>query len=257
MVAANEETLSVDVGIADEPAVKRSFEDRERLILDHLPQVKLIAKNIRERLPVSVNLEDLISAGVIGLIAAVDRFDPSRNVKLKTYAEYKIRGAILDSLRSLDWAPRGHRKHAKTIERAIADLETKLGREPSEEEIAAFLNLPLAQYHEWLSELPGLSLGSLEDTDGREDGHNRLSYVADHEDRLPSRILERAELEQALARSIDRMPKVERTVLNLYYYEQMTLREIAGVLQLHDSRISQLKTQAVLRLRAHLQRYLG
>src|SRR6202789_3861471 len=137
-------------------------EGRERLILEHLPQVRLIARRIHERLPESVNLEDLISTGTIGLIAAIDRFDPRHNVKLKTYAEYKIRGAILDSLRGLDWAPRQQRKRSKQIEVAISAAEQRLHRGPTEEEIASELKLLVEEYHEWLIEVRGLNLGSLE-----------------------------------------------------------------------------------------------
>ena len=124
--------------------------ERERLILEHLPQVRLIARRIHERLPDSVSLDDLISAGVIGLIAAVDRYDPAQNVQLKTYAEHKIRGAILDSLRELDWAPKKKRRRAKQIEATIAMLEQRLGRTPAEEEIAAALKVSLEQYQQWL-----------------------------------------------------------------------------------------------------------
>src|SRR5947208_927072 len=141
-------------------------EERERLILEHLPQVRLIARRIHERLPDSVNLDDLISTGTLGLIAAIDRFDPKHNVKLKTYAEYKIRGAILDSLRGLDWAPRQQRKRSKQIEAAIASAEQRLHRAPSEEEIAAELGLTIEAYHEWLVETHGLNLGSLENAPG-------------------------------------------------------------------------------------------
>src|SRR5712691_8533096 len=137
-------------------------EERERLILEHLPQVRLIARRIHERLPESVNLEDLISTGTLGLIAAIDRFDPGQNVKLKTYAEYKIRGAILDSLRGLDWAPRQKRKMAKQIESAISAAEQRFHRAPTEEEIAQQLKLTLEQYHEWLVEIRGLNIASLE-----------------------------------------------------------------------------------------------
>src|SRR5690242_21617503 len=136
--------------------------ERERLILEHLPQVRLIARRIQERLPENVSLEDLVSTGVIGLISAIDHFDPAHNVKLKTYAEYKIRGAILDSLRGLDWAPRQRRRQAKLIESAIASLEQRYQRTPTEEEIAAHLGLSVAEYQNWLSEVRGLTLGSLE-----------------------------------------------------------------------------------------------
>src|SRR5690348_3886060 len=122
--------------------------ERERLILEHMPQVRLIARRIQERLPESIALDDLVSTGVIGLIAAIDNYDPSQNVKLKTYAEYKIRGAILDSLRGLDWAPRQKRKRSKQIEAAIALAEQRLHRAPSEDEIAKELGLNLAEYHE-------------------------------------------------------------------------------------------------------------
>src|SRR5437763_15132313 len=125
-------------------------QERERLILEHLPQVRLIARRIHERLPESVSLEDLVSTGTIGLIAAIDRFDPAHNVKLKTYAEYKIRGAILDSLRGLDWAPRQQRKRAKQIESAISVIEQRLHGSPSEEQIATQLNLSVDEYRGWL-----------------------------------------------------------------------------------------------------------
>src|ERR1035437_9467093 len=130
--------------------------ERERLILEHLPQVRLIARRIRDRLPESVSLEDLVSAGIVGLIAAVDQYDSAHNVKLKTYAEHKIRGAILDSLRGLDWAPRQQRKKAKQIESAISKIEQRVHCTPTEEQIAQELGLELEQYHEWLVEIRGV-----------------------------------------------------------------------------------------------------
>jgi RNA polymerase sigma factor FliA len=228
-----------------------SESERERLILEHLPQVRLIARRIQERLPESVSLEDLVSTGVIGLIAAIDNFDPGHNVKLKTYAEYKIRGAILDSLRGLDWAPRQKRRKAKQIEAAHAEAEQRLQRLPSEEEIAQGLGISLEDYHQWLVEIRGLNIASLEYAGG-EDGGDLLHYVADQQTDLPSTILQRAELERLLAECIERIPAIERTVLSLYYQEELTLREIAEVVNLHESRISQLKSQAILRLRSHL-----
>jgi RNA polymerase sigma factor for flagellar operon FliA len=229
-------------------------EERERLILEHLPQVKLIARRIHERLPESVNLDDLISTGTIGLIAAIDRFDPARDVKLKTYAEYKIRGAILDSLRGLDWAPRQQRKRAKLIESAIASVEQRLHRSPSEEEIATELGLSIDEYHEWLVEIRGVNLGSLEFASPEEEGHDLLRYISDDEQNWPSRLLEKAELQKLLAEAIEKMPNTERIVLSLYYQEELTLREIAKVVKLHESRISQLKSQAILRLRSYIEK---
>jgi RNA polymerase sigma factor for flagellar operon FliA len=229
-------------------------EERERLILEHLPQVRLIARRIHERLPESVNLDDLISTGVVGLISAIDKFDPAHNVKLKTYAEYKIRGAILDSLRGLDWAPRQQRRRSKQIEQAIAVLEQKLKRSPTEDEIAADMGLSLNEYHDWLVEIRGLNVGSLESHPPEEEGRDLLRFVADKEEDWPSEVFERSELRKLLAQAVSRMPYIERTVLGLYYQEELTLREIAGIIHLHESRVSQLKTQAILRLRAFMQK---
>lgn len=229
-------------------------DERERLILEHLPQVRLIARRIHEKLPETVSLEDLISSGIVGLIAAIDNFDPSLNVKLKTYAEYKIRGAILDTLRGLDWAPRQKRRKAKQIEAAIAQTEQRLHRMPDEEEIAAELKLSLDEYHQWLVEIRGVNLGRLEHSSRDEEGRDLLKYLSDDEEGWPSRLLERSELEKLLAEAIEKMPCIERTVLSLYYYEELTLREIAKVVNLHESRISQLKSQAILRLRAYIEK---
>jgi RNA polymerase sigma factor for flagellar operon FliA len=228
-----------------------SEDQREKLILEHLPQVRLIARRIQERLPENISLEDLVSTGVIGLISAIDNFDPGHNVKLKTYAEYKIRGAILDSLRGLDWAPRQKRRKAKQIEAAIASAEQKLKRSPVEEEIAGELGIALEEYHQWLVEIRGLNIASLEYAAG-EQGRDLLHYLPDETENLPSTLLEKSELERLLAEGIDRIPSIERTVLSLYYHEELTLREIAQVVNLHESRISQLKSQAILRLRSHL-----
>ncbi|MBI1790223.1 MAG: FliA/WhiG family RNA polymerase sigma factor [Acidobacteria bacterium] len=235
-------------------AAETATDERERLILENLPQVKLIARRIHERLPESVNLEDLISTGIIGLITAIDHFDPGHNVKLKTYAEYKIRGAILDSLRDLDWAPRQKRKKAKQIESAISVVEQRVQRIPTEEDIAQELKLSLEEYHQWLVEIRGVNIGSIEHASADDEGRDLLEYVADREEDWPSQILERGELERLLTSAIEKMPHIERTVLGLYYHEELTLREIAEVMGFHESRVSQLKSQAVLRLRSYMER---
>jgi RNA polymerase sigma factor FliA len=228
-----------------------SDDEREQLILEHLPQVRLIARRIQERLPENISLDDLVSTGVIGLIAAIDNFDPSHKVKLKTYAEYKIRGAILDSLRGLDWAPRQRRRQAKRIEAAISAAEQRLKRAPTEEEIAEELEISLEEYHTWLVDIRGLNIASLEYTSG-EQGNDLLQYLSDEGNNLPSTLLEKSELVRLLAQGIDAIPPMERTVLGLYYHEELTIREIAQVVNLHESRISQLKSQAILRLRNHM-----
>ncbi len=229
--------------------------ERERLILLHLPQVRLIARSIHERLPPdSVSLEDLVSSGTLGLIAAIDRFDPSQNVKLKTYAERKIRGAILDSLRELDWAPRTQRHKSKKIQGAIAAVEQRVQRAPAEEEIAAELDLTLEEYRGWLLDLRGLHLATQRTARGSEPGQDPLRTVAADQDETPSRILERAELKRLVSTGVQRMPRIERTVLTLYYFQERSMREIAETLELHESRVSQLKCQAIPRLRSYIEK---
>jgi len=227
--------------------------EREQLILEHMEQVQLIARRLCDRLPQSVNLEDLVSAGILGLISAIDHYDAAQHVKLRTYAEYKIKGAMLDSLRGLDWAPRQHRRRAREIEAAIATLEQELQRAPFEEEIALYLGLSILEYQVWLSEAWGLTVGSL-DSPRRADGDERnfSLELADAGTQSPSQIAEKAELESLLSGAIQRIPDLQRTVLSLYYYEELTLRQISQITGLHESRISQLKAQGIAQLRSHL-----
>jgi RNA polymerase sigma factor for flagellar operon FliA len=234
----------------DEDAALR----REELVLQHLPQVRLIARRIHDRLPDHVPLDDLISTGIIGLIAAIDNYDPSQKVLLKTYAEHRIHGAIIDSLRETDWVPRETRKKAKTIDAAIHRLQQRLAREPAEEEIAAELSLGLGEYQKWLTDVRSTELERLEYVSSDDQEVSLLKFIPDDGASWPSQTVERSELERILALAIDRMPKNERTVLSLYYYEELSLREISWVMGMHLSRIGQLRVQAVLRLRSHLQR---
>jgi RNA polymerase sigma factor for flagellar operon FliA len=227
--------------------------ERERLILENMPQVKLIARRIHDRLPGSISLDDLVSTGMIGLISAIDRYDPAQGVKLKTYAEYKIRGAILDSLRQMDWAPRQQRKRARLIESAVTQLEQDLRREPTQEEVATSLGIKLDEYQDWVSDTHSLSVGSL-DISWEEPGSELINNISDNEQHWPSRLLEKSELNRLLVLAVERLPQAERTVLSLYYLEELTLREIATVMEVHESRVSQLKSQGVARLRAHLDR---
>ena len=237
---------------AEAPAASAA-DERERLILEHLPQVWIIARRIHSRLPESVTLDDLVSAGTLGLIGAIDHFNAGHNVQLKTYAEYKIRGAILDSLRELDWASRQKRKKAKQIEAAIASAEQRLQRASGEEDIAAELGLTLEQYHEVLVEIQGLDL-AIGWSAGPDDDRDPVQNVPGGEEWSPAQQLERAQLEALLADGIRKIPEAERVVLSLYYMEEMTLREIGRILGLHESRISHLKSQGILRLRTHLRK---
>lgn len=227
-------------------------EQREQLILEHLPNVRWIAMRIHDKIGGAVSLDDLISSGTIGLIHAVDSFDPKYNVKLKTYAEHRIRGAVLDSIRGLDGIPAHKRKRLKEIESAIASVEQRLQRAPSEEEVAEELSIPLDEYQNSLSELRAVTLGSLDEVADGFSESKLLRFAAQDEESQPARILERAELERVLADGISKMPKLERTILTLYFKEQQNLQEIAQILGLHTTRVCQLKSQAVLRLRAYM-----
>ena len=209
-------------------------DQREQLILDHIPRVRNIARGIRQRLPESVSLDDLVSTGVVGLIAAIDRFDEGHNVKLTTYAEYKIRGAILDSLRSLDWAPRQSRRRSKQVKKAIATLEQRFGRSPDEEEIAGELGVTLNEYHGWLVATTGLEMESLETV------QDSAAYTAKHN-----------ELRILLNVAIAKLPDMERLIVSLHCYEQLPSREIAARTGLSESRVSQLKSRAIERLQSH------
>lgn len=227
---------------------------REQLILDHLPQVNWIATRIHEKIPGNTNLEDLISIGIIGLINAIDNFDPNFNVKLKTYAEYKIRGAILDSIRGMDGIAPHKRKRLKLVQTALDTVEQRLQRAPTEEEIAEELGLPIREYQEWLAELRGISIGSLDAPLNEDDSGNLVNYIADKGADSPALMLERSELQKLIQQGIENLPGPERLVLDLYYRQGQNMREIAPILDLHITRISQIKAQAVLRLRNYIER---
>jgi RNA polymerase sigma factor for flagellar operon FliA len=229
----------------------RSKEERDVLILEHLPQVNWIAVRIHEKLPAGIELDDLVSAGVIGLVAAVDNYDASHGASLRTYAEYKIRGAILDSIRGLDGIPAHKRKRVKQVQRAIAKVETDLKRSASEEEIAGELGISVAEFQQWMVELRGVSLGSLNLVEEGEE-FSLLKFISDAGEDSPDRILERTELERLISRGIQKMPERERLVLSLYYKEELNLREIAEIMGLHLTRVAQLRVQAILRLRSFL-----
>ncbi|MDE3197499.1 MAG: FliA/WhiG family RNA polymerase sigma factor [Acidobacteriota bacterium] len=231
-----------------------SAAEREQLIVEHLPQVRLIARKIHERLPATIHVDDLFSAGVIGLINAVDNFDPRQNVRLKTYAEFRIRGAILDSLRDTDWAPRMKRKLARELQAGVAKAEQRLGRTAEEAEIAAELQMPVEEYRERLTEIAGLDIGELEFLRDERESSVLMKYVAAPEEESPAMQLEKAELESLIASCIDSIPKVERTILALYFHEELTLKEIGDAMGMHYSRVSQIKSQAILRLRTAIGR---
>jgi RNA polymerase sigma factor for flagellar operon FliA len=245
--------MALTLGYSQQTESTWNSSQREQLIVEHLPQVHYIASRIHERLPKHVQLDDLVSAGVLGLISAVDNFDGSRNVKLRTYAEHKIRGYILNSIGKLSGSPRHLTKLRRDVQQAISDAERKLGGVASAEDIAAELGVPVEEYHAMLNELHGSSLGSLEAVDPDNPDTSALRYLADPNSPTPERLLENEQLRSLVIASLDKLTEPERLVLSFYYLEGLNLREIAGILDFHISRISQIKTQAILRLRTHIE----
>jgi RNA polymerase sigma factor for flagellar operon FliA len=228
---------------------------RDRLILTYAPLVKYVAGRLGSGLPAHVEEADLVSYGLLGLIGAIDRYEPDRDIKFETYAMSRIRGAILDELRSLDWVPRSVRARAREIERAIRALETKLGRAPTDEEIAGKVGISVDELEESLTDIARSSIGALDElwtVSGDGDQVSLLDTLEDPDSIRPADALDETELRETLADAIARLPEREKVVITLYYYEELTLREIGEVLGVTESRISQLHTKAVLRLKSRL-----
>jgi RNA polymerase sigma factor FliA len=219
---------------------------------EHLPIVRSIARRIHDRLPPHVPFEDLYSAGVLGLLDAFGRFDPSKQALFRTYAQFRIRGAILDSLRTLDWSPRELRRKGRAVENAIQTLIAQFRRSPTEIEIALKLNMPLADYQQLLGDLKGLEIGSLDAERSEDSEEGELIYVrARREDDPLFRYLD-GEMRERLTTAIKELPARERLVMTLYYYEEVNMKEIGLILGVVESRVSQMHASAVLHLRARL-----
>ncbi len=226
--------------------------ERDRLLLEHLASVRYIAHRIHERLPQHVELDDLISAGVVGLIDAFNKFDHRKQVQFKSYAQFRIRGAILDSLRVLDWSPRELRRKGRAVQEAIQALTRTLRRMPTEPEIAVELNLGLNEYQLLLGELKGLEIGSLNLEHADDSGEDQLAYIAGSPEDDPLFRCLQGEMRQRLIDAIEELPEKERMVLTLYYYEELTMKEIGLTLGVVESRVSQIHSSAVVRLRSGL-----
>jgi RNA polymerase sigma factor for flagellar operon FliA len=226
--------------------------ERDRLLLEHLPSVRFIARRIHERLPQHVDLEDLVGAGVIGLMDAFQKFDSSKDVQFASYAKFRVRGAILDSLRELDWGPRELRRRGRSIEEAVQRLTSQLGRMPNEQEVANALGCSLADYQESLGDLKGLEIGALNAQRNGETDEEELAYVAGPAEDDPLFICLRGEMRERLAWAIDQLPERERLVLTLSYYEEMSLREIGLTLSVSEARACQIRSSAVLSMRSLL-----
>ena len=230
-----------------------SPEERDRLLVEHLPTVRYLARRIHERLPQHVELDDLVSAGVVGLIDAFSKFDHSKKVQFKSYAQFRIRGAILDSLRTLDWSPRELRRKGRAVEEAVRTSTQRLSRAPSETEIAKEMGIGLAEYQNLLGELKGLEIGSLHMERSEDSGDEELSYVPGPVEDDPLFRCLKGEIKQRLGDAIEELPEKERMVLTLYYYEELTMKEIGLTLGVVESRVSQIHSSAVVRLRASLR----
>lgn len=228
-------------------------DERQRLLTEQMPQVRYIARRIHERLPRHVPFEDLVHAGVVGLIDALQKFDRGKQVQFGSYAKFRIRGAILDSLREMDWSPRDLRRQARRVEEAHDKLRLDLRRNPSEPELAKELGISLPDLQKLLGEISSLEIGSLRvisPEDGKEE--DLCDFVSGSGDESPLAQFLKSEMRDMLARAIEELPEKERQVLSLYYFEELTMREVGMALGVGESRVSQIHSMAVVRLRARM-----
>lgn len=235
---------------------RTSAAERDRFIEDMLPYVKYLAHRVAANLPPSVDLNDLINYGVIGLLDACRKFDPEKGVKFKTYAETRIRGAILDGMRAADWVPRSVRRKRRDLEQAWRHTEQDLGRPATSDEVAKRLNVPVGELREMMRDVQGVALGSLEEltSDLGESGERiAIGYAHDPDGSDPQTLVEREELRSIVCRVVAELPEKERIICSLYYYEELTMKEIGMTLGISESRVSQLHTKAMLRVRERIE----
>ncbi|HUP56940.1 MAG TPA: FliA/WhiG family RNA polymerase sigma factor [Bdellovibrionota bacterium] len=231
---------------------------REQLVLEYAPLIKYIAQKIAARLPANIELDDLISSGVIGLIDAIEKYDATRDNKFKTYAEFRIRGAILDELRAQDWVPRSVREKAKLLEKCYSRIEQRVGRQATDEEVCKELNISQDEYFDLLNQVRSVSLLSFDDISSFSKADKRsLHGYGESGQRSPTPFNEVnvAHIKKLIAEAIHDLPEKQRLVLSLYYYEDLNLKEIGRVLDVTESRVSQLHTQAILRLKGKLRNH--
>jgi RNA polymerase sigma factor for flagellar operon FliA len=232
----------------------------EQMVLQYAPLIKYIASRLALRLPPHISLDDLISSGIVGLIDAIQKFDPSKNVNFKTYAEFRIKGAMLDELRSLDWVPRSVRKKIHLIENTYAQLQKSLGRQAEAEEVAHFLGMSLEDFHQLLDETKIISLVALDGPVNLRFPHGLMEQdlqeiIQDENVRDAFLAVHCGELQEILVQAIEELPPKEKLLISLYYYEELTMKEVGHIMGYTESRISQLHTQAMYRLRHKLREY--
>lgn len=228
---------------------------REKIVVEYAPLVKFIAQRIASRLPANVELDDLISCGVIGLIDAIKKFDPTRDNKFKTYAEFRIRGAILDELRSQDWVPRSVREKAKTLDRAYNLLEKRLGRIATDDEVCEELEITKDVFFDMINKTRSVSILNIDEssTFNRNDKRSLTSFLEKNKSSNPFEAVNFKKSQERIKDGIKSLPEKQRLVLTLYYYEDLNLKEIGQVLDVTESRVSQLHTQAILRLKSKIK----
>ena len=246
------EPFRLDAAKEIEAADDTSASDRDVLLIEHLPMVRYLARRIHERLPQHVELDDLVSAGIVGLIDALSKFDHKKKVQFESYAQFRVRGAILDSLRTLDWSPRELRRKGRAVEEAIRAVTNRVRRSPFEQEVAAEMKLSLPEYQALLGDLKGLEIGSLHLERSEDSSDEELVYIPGSPEDDPLFRCLKGEMKLKLADAIDALPEKERMVLTLYYYEELTMKEIGLTLGVVESRVSQIHSSAVLRLRVAL-----
>ncbi len=237
-----------------------SMEEKNQYVEKYSPLIRYLADRLAARLPAHINKDDLVSAGVLGLIDAVDKFEPARGIMFKTYAEFRIKGAMLDELRALDWVPRTIRKKANQLEKLWQQLEMELKRPPSDEESAAALGISLEEYQKLLDEVRTINILDLDafkvaDKSGSRETRDIYDILADENAQDALTILSKGELSEVLGRAIEDLQEKERLVVTLYYHEELTMKEIGQIMAYTESRISQIHTKALLRLRTKMRRY--
>ena len=242
--------------VATMPAATREAE-QEQLMIEHLPTVRYVARQIHERLPQHVEFDELISAGTLGLIDASRKFNPDKNVQFRSYAQFRIRGAILDSLRTLDWSPRELRRKGRAVEEATRALTSRAGRAPGEAEVAGEMGLALGEYQQLLGELKGLEISTLNAERSEESGEEELAFVAGKATDDPLYQCLEGEARTRLSAAIEKLAERERLVMTLYYYEERTMKEIGLILGVVESRVSQIHASAVEHLRVLLTDLAG
>ena len=236
--------------------IEITTENREEVIKRYSPMIKYVANRIAMRLPPHIEVDDLISVGVLGLMDAISKYDSSRGAKFKTYAEFRVRGAILDELRAMDWVPRSIRQKASSVDKVVQSLQAKLNRAPEDEEVAKEMGISLDQFHDTLNETKSIPIFSLEDLGiAKESGEQQslLDCLAGKADADPQTQIRLIELKAIIAKAIDALPEKERLMVSLYYYEELTMKEIGAVLEITESRVSQIHSKAVYRLRTKLK----